>query len=187
VTNSAVISRVESPRHLDRQRLQFLDPAARISHSSEIHGRRSRPPPSSAAPRSSHCNGRCPALRTHANTPAPELPWLRPLGPPSRCRTARRPIRTSDRFVRHGLPSRPSGAPASARMPVSCRGAPSSDEQAPNLVVGDCPSRLCPPRKGAHHAEASRRKLLIKWRRLWQSGRQIFCSLRLRNVLRSGP
>src|SRR5262249_50759350 len=31
---------------------------------------------------------------------------------------------------------------ASARMRVSCRGAPSSDEQAPNSVVSDCPSRL---------------------------------------------
>jgi len=57
---------------------------------------------------------------------------------------------------------------ASARMPVSCRGAPSSDEQAPNSVVGDCPSRLCPARQGAHHAEAPRGKLLVRWRLLWQ-------------------
>jgi len=45
----------------------------------------------------------------------------------------------------------------------------------------DQASRASPPRQGAHHAEAPRRKLLIKWRRLWQSGRsrQIFCSFRL--------
>jgi len=48
------------------------------------------------------------------------------------------------------------------------------------------PSPPSRPRQGAHHAEAPRRKLLIEWRRLWQSGRrrQIFCSFRLRNVLR---
>ncbi len=68
--NSAVISCVESPRaYMSTASASSSSVRPRmISQSRRSMGRRirSRPPPSSAAPRSSHCNGRCPALGTHS-------------------------------------------------------------------------------------------------------------------------